>query len=77
VIHLEATVDRSASPPLVEAVSVDEDVWIEFGYWLDALAVVGLHARAKQAWDTDQLLAYTRDYLRKALDNYDALGGAD
>jgi hypothetical protein len=69
--RLEATIDQSVSPSEVQLSAATGDVWKDFGYWLEALAVMGQHARDAQGWDNEQILDYIQDYLRKALGDFE------
>jgi hypothetical protein len=71
VIKIEATVDLSVSPPQVRVEPVAGDPWKDFGYWLEAVAVMAQYARDAQGWDNEQILDYTRDYLAKAVGDFD------
>ena len=70
VIKIEATIDQSVSPPEVRVEPIAGDPWRDFGYWLEAVAVMAQYARDSQGWDNERILDYTRDYLAKAVGDY-------
>jgi hypothetical protein len=60
----------SVSPPQVRVEPVAGDPWKDFGYWLEAVAVMAQYARDAQGWDNERILDYTRDYLAKAVGDF-------
>ena len=71
MVTLRATVDVSADPPEVRIEPVTGDTWQDFGYWLEAFAVIAQYARDHQGWDAAQILGYINDYLARAIGDYD------
>ena len=50
VIKIAATVDLSVSPPEVRIEPVAGDPWKDYGYWLEAVAVMAQYAPDSQGF---------------------------
>lgn len=69
-IKLEAEIDLTTEPAEVRVVPNDKDPWADFGYWLEVTGFMAYQAMKYREWNEEQILNYSKEYLKKCVKDY-------
>lgn len=69
-IKLEAEIDLTKTPNETRVKPIDNDLWNDFGYWLEVCGFMAYQVMKYREWDEERIIKYTTDYFRKCLNDY-------
>lgn len=70
VIKLEAEIDLRQDPSETRVKPIDNDLWDDFGYWLEVTGFMAYQAMKYREWDEEKIIKYATDYFRKCINDY-------
>lgn len=68
-IKLEAIIDITEEPNKIYVKPVD-DIWMDFGYWLEVGGFMVRNAAKYRELPIDEMVEYAAKYLKKAAEDY-------
>lgn len=69
LIKLEAEIDLIKEPNEVRVKAID-DIWMDFGYWLEVGGFMLRQAAGYKEKSIDEMVNYAANYLKKAAEDY-------
>lgn len=69
IIKLEAEIDLTKTPNEVKVKAI-EDIWMDFGYWLEVGGFMVSQAAGYKEKTIDEMVMYAANYLKKAAEDY-------
>ena len=68
IIKLEAELDLEKNETRVK--SIDEDYWVDFGYWLEVTGFMAYQAMKYREWNEEKMIKHIEEYITRCLRDY-------
>ena len=70
IIKLEGEIDLTKTPNECRIKPIENDIWNDFGYWLEVGGFILRNAAKYQEKGIDEMVQYATGYLKKAAEDY-------
>jgi hypothetical protein len=70
IYRLEAEIDLTKEPSETRVKPIADDVWEDFGFWLEVTGFMAYQAMKYREWNKEQISEYVKDYFEKCFKDY-------
>jgi len=70
IIKLEAEIDLTKTPQETRVKPIENDIWNDFGYWLEVTGFMAYQAMKYREWNEEKMENYVKDYIGKCIRDY-------